>query len=202
MTHSSALVVDDRLKGLVPFLPLNLPAPAAPRPAAPGAAIDRRIPRTIPGGTPMSRVTIAHCLAGGAVRSGELVAVHRRSDRAGADHPVRPARPGDRASGTATKTSLHPDGDPLRQAAAQSGTAGRAGHPGRPAAAGGGQLHPVPHHRPAAVLSVGRSGGGWHPRPAQFYRLGDRCGGCWPTTSYSTCCRPGAIRSWQRSAIR
>jgi membrane protease subunit HflK len=38
MTHSSALVVDDRLKGLVPFLPLNLPAPAAPRPAAPGSA--------------------------------------------------------------------------------------------------------------------------------------------------------------------
>ncbi len=40
MTHSSALVVDDRLKGLVPFLPLNLPAPApaAPRPATPGGA--------------------------------------------------------------------------------------------------------------------------------------------------------------------
>jgi len=40
MTHSSALVVDDRLKGLVPFLPLNLPAPApaTPRPATPGGA--------------------------------------------------------------------------------------------------------------------------------------------------------------------
>jgi membrane protease subunit HflK len=41
MTHSSALVVDDRLKGLVPFLPLNLPAPtpAAPRPSgAPSTA--------------------------------------------------------------------------------------------------------------------------------------------------------------------
>jgi modulator of FtsH protease HflK len=40
MTHSSALVVDDRLKGLVPFLPLNLPAPApaAPRAATPGGA--------------------------------------------------------------------------------------------------------------------------------------------------------------------
>ena len=41
MTHSSALVVDDRLKGLVPFLPLNLPAPtpAAPRPGgAPSTA--------------------------------------------------------------------------------------------------------------------------------------------------------------------
>jgi membrane protease subunit HflK len=40
LTHSPALVVDDRLKGLVPFLPLNLPAPAAPRAA------------TTPGGTP------------------------------------------------------------------------------------------------------------------------------------------------------
>jgi membrane protease subunit HflK len=33
LTHSGALVVDDRLKGLVPFLPLNMPNPA-PRPAA------------------------------------------------------------------------------------------------------------------------------------------------------------------------
>ena len=38
MTHSAALVVDDRLKGLVPFLPLNLPTPTppTPRPATPG----------------------------------------------------------------------------------------------------------------------------------------------------------------------
>jgi membrane protease subunit HflK len=38
MTHSQTLVVDDRLKGLVPFLPLNLPAPTAapPRPTTPG----------------------------------------------------------------------------------------------------------------------------------------------------------------------
>jgi modulator of FtsH protease HflK len=39
MTHSSALVVDDRLKGLVPFLPLNLPTPAPSRPGTtPGGA--------------------------------------------------------------------------------------------------------------------------------------------------------------------
>jgi|SRR5579859_1334786 len=36
LTHTPALVVDDKLKGLVPFLPLNLPS--APRPAAPPAA--------------------------------------------------------------------------------------------------------------------------------------------------------------------
>jgi membrane protease subunit HflK len=35
LTRSPALVVDDRLKGLVPFLPLTPPNPAAPRPAAP-----------------------------------------------------------------------------------------------------------------------------------------------------------------------
>jgi len=35
MTRSPTLVVDDRLKGLVPFLPLNLPNPAPARPAAP-----------------------------------------------------------------------------------------------------------------------------------------------------------------------
>ena len=34
MTHSSTLVVDDKLKGLVPFLPLSLPN-AAPRPTEP-----------------------------------------------------------------------------------------------------------------------------------------------------------------------
>jgi modulator of FtsH protease HflK len=35
LTHSPSLVVDDKLKGLVPFLPLNLPNPAHPRPATP-----------------------------------------------------------------------------------------------------------------------------------------------------------------------
>jgi modulator of FtsH protease HflK len=39
LTHSQSLVVDDKLKGLVPFLPLNLPNPALPRPGgAPSAA--------------------------------------------------------------------------------------------------------------------------------------------------------------------
>jgi membrane protease subunit HflK len=39
LTHSPTVVVDDRLKGLVPFLPLNLPAQAAPRAATtPGGA--------------------------------------------------------------------------------------------------------------------------------------------------------------------
>jgi modulator of FtsH protease HflK len=35
LTHSPSLVVDDKLKGLVPFLPLNLPNPAPQKPAAP-----------------------------------------------------------------------------------------------------------------------------------------------------------------------
>jgi modulator of FtsH protease HflK len=35
LTHSPSLVVDDKLKGLVPFLPLNLPNPTPPKPAAP-----------------------------------------------------------------------------------------------------------------------------------------------------------------------
>jgi membrane protease subunit HflK len=38
MSHSQALVVDDRLRGLVPFLPLELPAPTRSRPAAPPPA--------------------------------------------------------------------------------------------------------------------------------------------------------------------
>jgi membrane protease subunit HflK len=35
LTHSPSLVVDDKLKGLVPFLPLNLPNAVPPRPAVP-----------------------------------------------------------------------------------------------------------------------------------------------------------------------
>ena len=40
LTHARTLVVDDKLKGLVPFLPLNVPAadnppPPPPRPAGP-----------------------------------------------------------------------------------------------------------------------------------------------------------------------
>jgi membrane protease subunit HflK len=38
LTHSPSLVVDDKLKGLVPFLPLNLPNPAPQRPPAPAPA--------------------------------------------------------------------------------------------------------------------------------------------------------------------
>jgi modulator of FtsH protease HflK len=38
LTHSPSLVVDDKLKGLVPFLPLNLPNPAPQRPPAPATA--------------------------------------------------------------------------------------------------------------------------------------------------------------------
>jgi len=41
LSHAQPLVVDDKLKGLVPLLPLNLPAPAparAPTPASPTAA--------------------------------------------------------------------------------------------------------------------------------------------------------------------
>lgn len=37
LTRTPALVVDDKLKGLVPFLPLNLPNPV-PRPATPAAS--------------------------------------------------------------------------------------------------------------------------------------------------------------------
>jgi len=40
LTHAHALVVDDKLKGLVPFLPLNVPGanPAGSAPAAPAPA--------------------------------------------------------------------------------------------------------------------------------------------------------------------
>ena len=62
LTHSPALVVDDKLKGLVPFLPLNLPAPG--RSAARGAArrhtVHCRRPRARRNGVlAMSRALIA-----------------------------------------------------------------------------------------------------------------------------------------------
>ena len=52
LTHSPTLVVDDKLKGLVPFLPLSLPAPGAPRPAVP--AMHRPLPHR-PGHRTVSR---------------------------------------------------------------------------------------------------------------------------------------------------
>ena len=39
LTHSPALVVDDKLKGLVPFLQLNLPAQGAARPTVPQGGV-------------------------------------------------------------------------------------------------------------------------------------------------------------------
>jgi membrane protease subunit HflK len=38
LAHSQPLIVDDRLKGLVPFLPLNVPPPAPAAPAAPASS--------------------------------------------------------------------------------------------------------------------------------------------------------------------
>ncbi|MDR3532649.1 MAG: FtsH protease activity modulator HflK [Rhodopila sp.] len=38
LSHAQPLVVDDKLKGLVPFLPLNIPAPAPVPPAAPASS--------------------------------------------------------------------------------------------------------------------------------------------------------------------
>jgi modulator of FtsH protease HflK len=38
LTHSQPLVVDDKLKGLVPFLPLNVPPPTPPVPQAPASS--------------------------------------------------------------------------------------------------------------------------------------------------------------------
>jgi modulator of FtsH protease HflK len=41
LAHSQPLVVDDKLKGLVPFLPLNVPPPktAVPTPPASSASV-------------------------------------------------------------------------------------------------------------------------------------------------------------------
>jgi membrane protease subunit HflK len=38
LAHSQPLIVDDKLKGLVPFLPLNVPPPVPPLPAAPASS--------------------------------------------------------------------------------------------------------------------------------------------------------------------
>jgi membrane protease subunit HflK len=38
LAHSQPLVIDDKLKGLVPFLPLNVPPPVPNAPAAPASS--------------------------------------------------------------------------------------------------------------------------------------------------------------------
>ena len=53
LAHAQPLVVDDKLKGLVPFLPLNVPPPTQPSiPPAPASSAIR-------GSQPMNRITIA-----------------------------------------------------------------------------------------------------------------------------------------------
>ena len=52
LAHSQPLVVDDKLRGLVPFLPLNVPPPAAVIPPAPASSASV-------GSHPMNRITIA-----------------------------------------------------------------------------------------------------------------------------------------------
>jgi membrane protease subunit HflK len=39
LAHSQPLIIDDKLKGLVPFLPLNVPPPAAVPPASPTSSV-------------------------------------------------------------------------------------------------------------------------------------------------------------------
>ena len=121
----------------------------------------------------MSRVAIAVIAAtGGAVRVGGGHAVHRRSDRAGADHPVRQSGPGDHAARAATKTpfvqtvigfdkrllNLELPGEQVilgdqRRLVVDSFTLFRI-------------IDPLLYYQ-----SVGTAGGR-HPRPAQFDRLG------------------------------
>ena len=55
LTHSPSLVVDDKLKGLVPFLPLNLPALRRRRPRPAGAPSTAASPGPSPGSTGASR---------------------------------------------------------------------------------------------------------------------------------------------------
>jgi len=38
LAHSQPLIIDDKLKGLVPFLPLNVPPPTVALPAAPASS--------------------------------------------------------------------------------------------------------------------------------------------------------------------
>jgi hypothetical protein len=38
LAHSQPLVIDDKLKGLVPFLPLNVPPPTVAAPVGPASS--------------------------------------------------------------------------------------------------------------------------------------------------------------------
>ena len=52
LTHSPVVVVDDRLKGLVPFLPLNLPQPRRAADARRAPAAGPRQSQPQPRGAP------------------------------------------------------------------------------------------------------------------------------------------------------
>ena len=66
LAHAQPLVVDDKLKGLVPFLPLNLPPPGRPAPPPPPPST-AAAPGLSQGAGAMNRIAIAaHRAARGA----------------------------------------------------------------------------------------------------------------------------------------
>ena len=93
----SVIVLDDKLKGVLPLLPLERGRDARPRPRQPGRP-HRREPANDPPWHRRRRDEPGRHRGprGGdrARRGGGCVAVHRRADRAGAGHPVRPGRCG------------------------------------------------------------------------------------------------------------
>ena len=180
LKNSNKIIIDKAAQGqsgVLPYLPLPNLLNAAPPTAAPAAAPRRARPRRRrpPPAACRPRRVAGHESPPAAWRRrraprrrrhlGDELAVHRRSDRAGAGVPVRPAAPGDPRPRPASEVAVHRERDRLRQARARFRTAARGGHRRRPEAAGRRHLHPLPHHRPAAVLPDGRHRGGG-PRPA------------------------------------
>ena len=159
---------------------LNLGEPGRARPAGRGAAPAPPQPLP-PAGSPNSRVrrgppdeppVIAAVVLGGRSSSPPL----RRCSRCTRPQQVlitqfgQPIRVVDRAR-AAREDALHPDVISLRPPAARLRRAGRGGDPRRPAPADRGQLHPLPHHRPAALLPDRGRDRGRHPRAAELDRL-------------------------------
>ncbi|CAA9252129.1 MAG: HflC protein, partial [uncultured Acetobacteraceae bacterium] len=94
-----------------------------------------------------------------------VVRLHRAPDAAGARDAVRRAGASHPRARPALEGALHPDRHQLRPSPAGFRLARPRGGARQPAPARGGRVHPLPHHRPAPLLSNGGRHRGRHPLP-------------------------------------
>ena len=205
LTHSPPLVVDDKLQGLVPFLPLNVPAQAAPGPTTPAAAIAAASPgpsRRHPSGRPaMNRITIIGLALSWCWSCSWSVAVHRdQTEQVLVTQFGKVVR-------VIEGRDCTPRGRSSRTSSASTSGCWRSELPGEEVILGDQRRLIVDSFTVFRITDPLRFYQAIGPIPEDIRgRLNSvvsaACAGCSATTSCSTCCRPIGSGSCPRSATR